>query len=347
MNNDEQMRTILSLLEKAEQILSILNLPDTTINKYNQLKELAFEKLGMDYLPLTNKVKRKPIDNQPNNPLLDKLKHLNRKKSILIEFLFDIIDKLRFEDNNYMKQYLNENNLYRNLEKNISSIQQKHSTAEELEFEFKLEDIKIKDYIGRSEILYKQITNKSNGFKINDDNSLVRDYESKIEELRSSHEREMREYRDRFTELRIKYNPDIENELYNTRNELNEVRFIQEKINELVIPIYEKHFKNASWYEKVVDMKYKELENINFIISLVNKFFSDNKYLIELVNQLEGDKNTLLEERGQPFVINAITKSNLLSQIYDNYKIVEENTDNFHKNFEQIIDYINKNIENL
>jgi hypothetical protein len=347
MNNDENVRTLMALLDKAEQILSILNLPDTTINKYNQLKELTFEKLGIDYMPLTNKVKRKPGETHLNNALLEKLKTMNTKKSILIEFLFDIIDKLRFEDNNHMRQYLNENNLFRILEKNLNNVLPKQSSVEEIEFEFKLEDIKIKDYIGRSEILYKQIANKSNGFKIIEDNNLVRDYERKIEELRLSHERELKEYRDRFAELKIKYNPEIENELYNTRNELIEVKFILDKINELVYPIYEKHYKNANWYEKVVDLKYKELENINFIISLINKFFSDNKYLIELVNQLEGDKNTLLEERGQPFVINAITKSNLLSQIYDNYKIVEENTDNFHKSFDQIIDYINKNIENL
>ena len=48
----ENLNVILLLLDRAEQILSLINLPDSTISKYNQLKELTFDKLNMDFKPL-------------------------------------------------------------------------------------------------------------------------------------------------------------------------------------------------------------------------------------------------------------------------------------------------------
>jgi ClpP class serine protease len=51
--NEDVLQPVLLLLEKAEQILSILNLSDNTIVKYNQLKKLTFEKLSLGFKPLT------------------------------------------------------------------------------------------------------------------------------------------------------------------------------------------------------------------------------------------------------------------------------------------------------
>jgi len=250
-----------------------------------------------------------------------------------------------------MRYYLIENNLFKQFEKNFSN-NTLNTIHEELEFELKLEDIKIKDYIGKSEILYKQIINKIDNLrKINDDgniNEIVRDYERKIEDLKKIHEKEIKEYKEKFQELKTKYNPDLENDYFNLCRESDEKNFLIEKINEIILPIYEKHYvKNSNWYDKGdIDFKFKELEIINFISVLVNKFFNDNKYLIELVSELQKEKNILIEERNLPYVVNAISKNELLNQILENSKIVEESSEKFHKNFEQIIEYIN-NIESF
>jgi hypothetical protein len=45
---DDNSQILMILLEKAEQILSIINLPDITVIKYNQLIELTYEKLEFD-----------------------------------------------------------------------------------------------------------------------------------------------------------------------------------------------------------------------------------------------------------------------------------------------------------
>jgi hypothetical protein len=43
--------------------------------------------------------------------------------------------------------------------------------------------------------------------KVNID-EIIKDYEKKIDDINKRHEKEMKEYKDRFNELRIKYNPD-------------------------------------------------------------------------------------------------------------------------------------------
>jgi hypothetical protein len=221
----------------------------------------------------------------------------------------------------------------------------------------------LKDYIGKSEINYKKFLSnlkytKDKSFMNNSNFSnedaggieeIVKDYERKLDELKRNHEKDIKEYRDRFNELRIKYNPELENNFLKLKDEHDDALFLIDKINEMLAPVYEKYYqKNASWYEnEKIEFKFAELDKINFLTSLVNKFFIDNKYLIDLVSSLQKEKLSFIEERNLPYVSAAIKKNNLLTEIYDQSKIVESNSDNFHQNFEQIIDYINKNFENI
>ena len=48
----KEFKLLFNLLEKAEQILSIINLSDSSISKYNTLKQLTFEQLNLDFKPL-------------------------------------------------------------------------------------------------------------------------------------------------------------------------------------------------------------------------------------------------------------------------------------------------------
>ena len=47
---DDNLRLLLNLLEKSEQILSVINLSDSAISKYNQLKQLTNRTLCKDQL---------------------------------------------------------------------------------------------------------------------------------------------------------------------------------------------------------------------------------------------------------------------------------------------------------
>ena len=127
----ENLNVILLLLDRAEQILSLINLPDSTISKYNQLKELTFDKLNMDFKPLEKskvnlKSENKKLDNSNsfNNNFvsesMQRLRSISNKKNIIIENVFEMIDKFKLENNSYMRTHLLENfsfNLSKQLER--------------------------------------------------------------------------------------------------------------------------------------------------------------------------------------------------------------------------------------
>jgi len=145
---------------------------------------------------------------------------------------------------------------------------------------------------------------------------VIKEYEKNIEFLKNEHTREIIEYRQKYEDMKLKYKPDLDILLNNKNEELREVYFILEKINELMIPVYDKFYqKNANWFADIPEFKCKEIEKINFLIHLVNKFFSDNKYLVELVADLQKEKNSLCEERNLPFVLNSIQKNNVLNEV--------------------------------
>ena len=48
----QYIKPLLLLLQKAEQIITIINLPSSSIDKYNQLKEISFKKCGLEFTPL-------------------------------------------------------------------------------------------------------------------------------------------------------------------------------------------------------------------------------------------------------------------------------------------------------
>ena len=51
----KEFKLLFNLLEKAEQILRILNLSDSSISKYNTLKKLTYEMLNLEFKPLEKK----------------------------------------------------------------------------------------------------------------------------------------------------------------------------------------------------------------------------------------------------------------------------------------------------
>lgn len=112
ITSKDPIQILLTLLGKSEQILGLLNLPDNIIQKYNQLKELTFEKLNLDYKPLQKLNKASKLD--PSMKIsatneLSKLRIINTKKTVILDYIFDLIDKFKFEKNQHMNNFLLEN----------------------------------------------------------------------------------------------------------------------------------------------------------------------------------------------------------------------------------------------
>lgn len=409
LEEKNNVKVLLSLLEKAELILSIVNLPETTINKYNHLKEITFEKLNMEFIPLNIKRQSKNPNlsarntnttasnffdlNSNNNNInnittnynsinltnilenqLNRLRSINSRKSVIIDFLFELIEKFKFENNNYMRQYLIENNNFNLnflIEKaidNLNNLSRNANFSDDFDFELKLEELKIKDYLGKSDICYRKFLsnlknlnsqifdnttlNSNNNTNLNNYSNLkevAAEFEHKLNQLKWEHECEIKEYREKFNELRIKFNPDLEAEYVKLQESFEIKAFIVDELNALVDPVYDKYYnKNSSWYEKIMaQYKYDELIKVHFLTSLVNKFFSDNKYLLDMVSDVQKEKSALIEERNMPFVMNAIQKNSTLQEIHADLASFEKNNDLLYKNIDQVLDYMTKNIEGL
>ena len=117
-NSRDPIQILLTLLSKSEQILGLLNLPENIILKYNQLKELTFEKLNLEYKPLQKQPKSLfikhdggvNVNKQVNSSVeIKKIRMLNSKKTLIIEYMFDLIDRFKFEKNQSMNNYLIDN----------------------------------------------------------------------------------------------------------------------------------------------------------------------------------------------------------------------------------------------
>jgi len=88
-NNQDSISVLLRLLDKAEQILSIINLSDNAISKYNQLKQLTYNKLNLPFQPLIKKFTNP--SNQIPDFLTQELYYQNIKQSMIIDLLLDYI----------------------------------------------------------------------------------------------------------------------------------------------------------------------------------------------------------------------------------------------------------------
>jgi hypothetical protein len=92
----KEFKLLLNLLEKAEQILSIINLPESSISKYNTLKKMTYDMLNIEFKPLEKKHISLPNSEKVNNKnynddILYILYFLNIKKSMLIDLILNFI----------------------------------------------------------------------------------------------------------------------------------------------------------------------------------------------------------------------------------------------------------------
>ena len=331
---DQTIKLLLHLLEKAEQILSIINLSDSSTQKYNKLKEIIFNKCNLPFRPLVKKtsISTTSVTNSSRSSIVsdlstisnhqstyssyDSLKQLTLKKNLMIELLFDIIDNMRMSNVKICRnQMMKESKDFQLKLDSIYSYNQS-STFIDNDFDYKIDELKFNDYLSKCDLNVKTISlnlSKS-GSLFQSENSfddIINSYNKKIEDLKKYQQKEILQYEEKFNELKVKYNPNLDKENIKLKSLLS-------SISELISPVYEKFSKKklSSFDSKLNENigEDKEIIQINFLICFIEQLFKDNKHLIETVQSMEIEKNDILNI---PYITNTIKKNDILKSIQD------------------------------
>ena len=169
------------------------------------------------------------------------------------------------------------------------------------------------------------------------------DYENKIENMKNCYENELQKLK---CELdRLCY---VENDLVNLRKQNDATNLALDKISCWINESYDKFYQgnnspriemnNCSNQDKVVN-------RLQYLLGILDKFYTDNKYLSEIVPNLQKEKLDLVEQQNLPFVNNVINNNGVMNNLAKNVGEIQKQSDTFHKNFQDLMNYISNNIE--
>ena len=278
----QYIKPILLLLQKAEQIINIINLPSSSIDKYNQLKEISFKKCGLEFTPLVkneNFIKNLNKENNINESQenLKQENELSEIKNKLIETIITLLEtsnisqNLNPKENSFPSTLNNFSNICNTIKESISkiSLNNEHINSEKE---------KIFTYITRLE---QNIV------------PIILEKTKKFNELKESF---------------ITLNSKIEN-LFKYIN----------GIDELISPIWNKYYnKEIEWFDsnKIIDnYELKTYTKCHFLLNFMNQLFLDNKNIMEALNQMEQKKNEAYNILKLPYVKKAIEKGEYLKNV--------------------------------
>ena len=278
----QYIKPILLLLQKAEQIINIINLPSSSIDKYNQLKEISFKKCGLEFTPLVkneNFIKNLNKENNINESQenLKQENELSEIKNKLIETIITLLEtsnisqNLNPKENSFPSTLNNFSNICNTIKESISKIplNNEHINSEKE---------KIFTYITRLE---QNIV------------PIILEQTKKCNELKESF---------------ITLNSKIEN-LFKYIN----------GIDELISPIWNKYYnKEIEWFDsnKIIDnYELKTYTKCHFLLNFMNQLFLDNKNIMEALNQMEQKKNEAYNILKLPYVKKAIEKGEYLKNV--------------------------------
>ena len=318
----QYIKPLLFLLQKAEQIISIINLPSSSIDKYNQLKEISFKKCGLEYTPLVknnNLIKNLQKENDNNNNInnnnndLNKIKNnkiiqgLSTSKSKLLDLILTFI-----ETNNIMNINSNKSNKENKSFLNISN-----------------------DFNTNLNILKEEINNLINEKNINihntaemqlnsEENIIFREKEKMINYITRAQENvisALYETDKKFNELKEAFL------IQNTKNEF--INKYISNIDELISPIWNKYYNNeVDWFNpnKIIDnYELKTYTKCHFLLNFMNQLFTDNKNLMEALTEMEKKKNEAFNLLQMPYIRKVIEKSEYLKNIEELLGKLNEN----------------------
>ena len=300
----KEFKLLFNLLEKAEQILSIINLSDSSISKYNTLKKLTFEMLNLEFKPLekryiksnipspsslsnnNNKNTKKESLLNTNDDSLYILHFINIKKSLLIDLMLNYITNTINQEQN-LNYYLNSLTEIYNLSSDIIT----GKNPKDIELEAKNEEAKMAElftkidqtFVNNFENMEK--INKKQGKNIDQNNEIKNDDNYFIDTTLNLIDENYARYK--------QYKKDIDN--------FNSIAYKDGKIDENIL-------------------------KLEFIKNAFDSFFNNN-------NQNHNG-------------INIQNKNNeLLNDVCDYLPEIIKENDVFHKNFQDLMNYISTNIE--
>ena len=323
ISETKEFKLLLNLLDKIEQIISIINLPDSSISKYNTLKKMTFDMLNINFTPLQKRKLDKNIENK-NEPL-NILFMLNTQKIMLIELLLDYIT--------------NNNSLFhqKNLEHYLGSLTEIYNLSKE-NFDIKTEEeifYEINNEINTLAEIFNRIDKTFvDNFDIN--KQIRINYENELNILREKYDRDLDELKNSLGTSSFNKQNFIK---YNDLNRKN-----NDYLNQLSILIdeyYEKYKKRNpnEEFENVIRFNWiNNIENLklNFVKKIMNKYFEEN-------NQMKLRDFTLKNNDFHSCKNNYSNKK--LDDICSFLPNIQRESDLFHKKFCELMNYIETNIE--
>ena len=326
----KEFKLLFNLLEKAEQILSIINLSDSSISKYNTLKKLTYEMLNLEFKPLEKKYinssdsseqndinTNNNINQNSNDETLYLLFFHNIKKTMLIElileFILNNINNINQEQN--INYYLNNLTDIFNLPSDIIS----SKTPNDISYEAKLEEAKMAELFTKVDQAFMNTFDNLKHIRMN--------YENEINQLKENCNRNISDFK----------NPNKIN--ISNNNEKN--NYFLEKMALLIDESYEKYrqnFPNENNPSSIAckDGKFDEdIMKLEFAKKAFDSFFdnNNNKYFN---NKMKNNINV-------PYNIN--NNNVLINDICSSLPEIQKENDIFHKNFNDLMNYIETNIE--
>ena len=344
----KEYELLLTLLNKAEEILSIINLSDSSISKYNTLKKIIFEKLNIEFKPLERKniPSSKPEsernnNNNNNNDILYTLHFLNIKKSMLIELLLDYLNN---NNTNVIEQQKDLNFFLSSLTEiyNLPMDEVNSKNFDNIEYEVKMENSKL------AGLFTKIDQNFMNNFEIV--KKMKTNYENEINKLRDNYNRDLSELK-----ICLEKNSNLESDYFKIRKDNENICFFLNRMSCLINESFEK-YKNIFSDEKTdinipsycngtID---EDIFKLEFIKNNLDKLLENSKNNnIRMNNNNKNLKrdNIYLDENFNYQNIRNYDNNELIKDINNNLPEIQKESDIFHKNFTDLMNYIETNIE--
>ena len=319
----KEFKLLFNLLEKAEQILSILNLSDSSILKYNTLKKLTYEMLNLEFKPLEKKYISPSSDSNQNivsnnqnvnDEALYVLYIQNIKKSMLIDLILNYI-----VNNNNLSEEPNLNYYLNSLTEifNLSSDTVTSKSPNDISYEAKMEDTKLAELFTKVDQVFMSTFENLKQMKMN--------YENEIMELKENCNRDISDFKNNFENNGLNSKP---------RGQNKKNSYFSEKIAQLVDESYERKKQICPNENNIASVACKDgnfdedIMKLEFVQNVFDSYFNNsNKYL-------NNNRNNYGSNNGE-----------LISDILSSLPEIQKENDIFHKNFNDLMNYISTNIE--
>jgi len=319
----KEFKLLFNLLEKAEQILSILNLSDSSILKYNTLKKLTYEMLNLEFKPLEKKYISPSSDSNQNivsnnqnvnDEALYVLYFQNIKKSMLIDLILNYI-----VNNNNLSEEPNLNYYLNSLTEifNLSSDTVTSKSPNDISYEAKMEDTKLAELFTKVDQVFMSTFENLKQMKMN--------YENEIMELKENCNRDISDFKNNFENNGLNFK---------SRGQNKKNSYFLEKIAQLVDESYERNKQICPKENNIASVACKDgnfdedIMKLEFVQNVFDSYFNNsNKYL-------NNNRNNYGSNNGE-----------LISDILSSLPEIQKENDIFHKNFNDLMNYISTNIE--